>query len=600
MKKVIKTALVCAISLVVIFSCKKEDPKAPAKFAIDSSSKAFDELEIGKTSTHTFKVTNAGEESLELKSFNFSGTNPSEFESNGQTTIVKASESTEFTVTFKPASVGDKSATLAIGTNVGEQKVELTGKAKAKPANEFVIDAESKDFGSIGVNKTAEHTFTITNKGTADLEIKSVVLEGTDKDQFSTDGVAKTIVPNNTYAFKAIFKPTSAGSKTATIKITSNLGERTVKLTGSATANPVSSFTISPVTKDFGNVKLGKRSEETITIKNTGTTELTISSIDFTSVKNARFSEFFHEGRRGKKIASNGTYTFRIFFSPKFESNKEAKLEIVTNAGKRELLIMGFGEGIPKPKIVIEDTYKPAGNVNVGKTVTKNFTIKNEGRGDLIISSMKMEGKNKDQFIFHATIPKTISPKGSYTFTMTFRPTSIGSKSAYLNITNNDRLESVSMTGKGIKAPVASCINKVNIPDANFKRTLLCCNKKIDKNGDGIICIDEAKSYTGAIYVAKSNIRNLTGIEVFTKITTLDCGGNKLRNLDLSKHTALTYLNCSSNQLTSLNVANGKNEKLLMKANRNSSLKCIQIDKGFTPKDNFIKDSTAEFKTNCN
>ena len=50
-------------------------------------------------------------------------------------------------------------------------------------------------------------------------------------------------------------------------------------------------------------------------------------------------------------------------------------------------------------------------------------------------------------------------------------------------------------------------------------------------------------------------IGDLTGIEAFTALTTLDCSFNQLASLDFSTNTALNRLYCHYNQLTSLDVS---------------------------------------------
>jgi uncharacterized repeat protein (TIGR01451 family) len=94
----------------------------------------------------------------------------------------------------------------------------------------------------------------------------------------------------------------------------------------------------------------------------------------------------------------------------------------------------------------------------------------------------------------------------------------------------------------------------VYIPDAIFKTALLN-NTVINTNGDTEIQTSEAIAYSGVIYVAFSNISDMTGIEAFVNITNLDCSLNQLTSLNLSANTALQWLNCKDNQLTNLNVS---------------------------------------------
>jgi Leucine-rich repeat (LRR) protein len=51
------------------------------------------------------------------------------------------------------------------------------------------------------------------------------------------------------------------------------------------------------------------------------------------------------------------------------------------------------------------------------------------------------------------------------------------------------------------------------------------------------------------------NIADLTGIEDFTALTNLHCGGNQITSLDVSNNLALTFLVCGNNQITSLDVS---------------------------------------------
>lgn len=94
----------------------------------------------------------------------------------------------------------------------------------------------------------------------------------------------------------------------------------------------------------------------------------------------------------------------------------------------------------------------------------------------------------------------------------------------------------------------------VNIPDANFKAALVQ-NLDINTNGDEEIQVVEAEAFTGDLNIGARDIYDLTGIEAFTGISSLNCNNNSLSNLDISANISLQSLSCSSNLLTSLNVS---------------------------------------------
>ena len=204
----------------------------------------------------------------------------------------------------------------------------------------------------------------------------------------------------------------------------------------------------------------------------------------------------------------------------------------------------------------------------------------------------------------------------------------------------------------------------VNIPDATFKAALVA-NSSINTNMDAEIQVSEASVFNGSIYLAEvifnspglNNITDLTGIEAFvslisldcsfnaltslnvsactaltyldcrenfwssltslnvsgcTALINLDCTGNSLSSLDVSSCTALTNLYCSNNQLTSLNVKNGNNINMVsindkgqqfygFLASNNPSLSCIEVDNVQWSIDNWTAAApqTSFFSENC-
>ena len=65
------------------------------------------------------------------------------------------------------------------------------------------------------------------------------------------------------------------------------------------------------------------------------------------------------------------------------------------------------------------------------------------------------------------------------------------------------------------------------------------------------------------MFLQNKNITSLAGIEYFTDLETLDCIGNQLTTLDVTKLTSLKVLACSDNQLTALDVTGLTNLKNL-------------------------------------
>lgn len=115
-------------------------------------------------------------------------------------------------------------------------------------------------------------------------------------------------------------------------------------------------------------------------------------------------------------------------------------------------------------------------------------------------------------------------------------------------------------------------INAENFPDENFRNYIL----EQDYGSDNLLSNEEIAQIT-EINLRDKNISDLTGIEYFTALEKLECFGNKLKMLDISKNTAITTLHCWTNQLTSLNVS--KNTELTELSCLENELTILDISK---------------------
>lgn len=120
------------------------------------------------------------------------------------------------------------------------------------------------------------------------------------------------------------------------------------------------------------------------------------------------------------------------------------------------------------------------------------------------------------------------------------------------------------------------CSLTTQIPDAKFEDKLIALG--IDTDGKNGVVLSSSIATITTLDVANSGILDLKGVEGFKALTTLNCSGNQLKKLDLSKNTTIATLNCSNN----------------------SSLTCIQVaDISAAEKWNTTKDATASFSLDC-
>ena len=194
-------------------------------------------MAVGVTAVaKTVLVTNTGTAALPITSIAVGGTNPSQFsQTNNCGTSLAVSSVCTITVKFKPTSAGPKTATVSIaaGSGAGTKTVSLSGTGVVAA---FAVSPTSLSFGGLARGKTsAGKVVTVTNTGIVVLPITSISLGGTYPGQFAqTNNCPAQVAVGGKCTVSVYFKPTSTGSKTATLKVTLGGGAaaKTVALSG--------------------------------------------------------------------------------------------------------------------------------------------------------------------------------------------------------------------------------------------------------------------------------------------------------------------------------------------------------------------------------
>ncbi len=128
-------------------------------------------------------------------------------------------------------------------------------------------------------------------------------------------------------------------------------------------------------------------------------------------------------------------------------------------------------------------------------------------------------------------------------------------------------------------------INSSNFPDAYFRNWITVYLPVSGDAESGYYMTQEQVESVQEITCSDRDVKSLRGIEFFPNLRYLDCEGNLLSSLDVSKNTALKDLNCGYNQLTSLDVRkNTALERLFCHSNglnaldvsRNTALKHLE------------------------
>jgi uncharacterized repeat protein (TIGR01451 family) len=133
-----------------------------------------------------------------------------------------------------------------------------------------------------------------------------------------------------------------------------------------------------------------------------------------------------------------------------------------------------------------------------GGTVAHSFTIENSGTGTLTVSGITKNGAHPGDFsVGGISFPATVAPGSSTSFTITFDPNAGGTRSAMINIANNDCDENpynfvVQGTGITNQAPVALCQNKTVAADASCSAYISINNGSYDPDAGETLTITQS------------------------------------------------------------------------------------------------------------
>ncbi len=144
-----------------------------------------------------------------------------------------------------------------------------------------------------------------------------------------------------------------------------------------------------------------------------------------------------------------------------------------TATSNPEINVQGNSVSIPMGTSAISSgNNTDFGLLNTGLSVTKTFVIQNTGTGPLVISGMDFTGTNAGDFTFVTppSFPVTVIGGGSQNITVKFNPALAGTRTATVNIYNNDYNENIydfAVQGVGAVPEINVQGNNVSILDGN-------------------------------------------------------------------------------------------------------------------------------------
>ncbi len=398
---------------------------------------AFGTQAQGVTATRTVTISDdSGTVPITISSISASGDYGKTNDTCTGTTLNSTGDQCTVGVTFKPTSSGSDPGTLTINdddsADGSQQTVNLTGSGVA---NQFTVTTPP-DFGDIVVGHTsADQGVTVTNATDYDANPSGPTIGGADAADFGISAnTCGGVVPANTSCtFNIHFSPSGTGAEHATL----NVGGQALALSGTGTQ---ANAQVTPASIAFGNQPIATDSgPSTITLKNTGTAQLTYSS---TSVGGSNPTDFSvsDAGCVSAVLNPGDQCTISADFVPTASGSRSATVTVHDsdpNNPTQTLTLTGNGtassvaftpSSVTFTNPVVAGLASPAHTVRITNATSKNMPI----------SGVTLAGANPKNFLRSADTctGQTLAPNTFCTVHVQFAPTGAGRRTALLQVTD--------------------------------------------------------------------------------------------------------------------------------------------------------------------
>jgi hypothetical protein len=380
----------------------------------------FGNQAVGTTSpSSTLTLSNSGNATLTISSISVTGTNSGDFaQTHTCGTSLAAGTSCTISVTFTPTASGTRQASVSVADNSAgsPQTASLTGTGTA-PAVSF--SASNIAFGSQAVGASSPPAgVTLFNTGNGTLSISGITIAGANPGDFSqtnTCGVSVAVGANCTIT--AVFTPTIAGARAATISITDNANgsPQSITLTGTGTTGGAIA-TVSPSSLTFASQNvLTTSTAQKVTLTNTGAASLSILSV-------VASGDYAQTNTCGTSLAAAASCTVQVTFSPSSTGTRSGYITFSDNDPSTLQTVALTGTGA-KPSSTVSISPVQA-SVTPGQTAQFQASINGVASSKVTWAVDGIAGGN-------STVG-TISPAGLYT-----APSAAGSHSVTATSTAN-------------------------------------------------------------------------------------------------------------------------------------------------------------------
>jgi hypothetical protein len=301
------------------------------------------------------------------------------------------------------------------------------------------------NFGSVPIGSSKTLSDTISNNTSAAATISSIQGLGSG---FQVTGFTApmTLAAGQTASFSVRFQPTATGDPTVTISFDGPNAQPYASLSASATGVTLGVLSPSPSPVAFGNTTDGGHQTTTVTLSNSGGTDLIISSA---TMSGAGFS--MSNLALPLTLNAGSSTSATITFAPTGTGNFSGSVTFATTADQTNssVVLNLSGTGV-QGQLGSNPTSFSFGSIQIGTSKSLAGTLTNSGGSSLTISAATASGSGFS--LNGLSLPLTLTAGQSTSFTVLFSPTASGAASGSVSITSNGSNPNLSipLSGTGV------------------------------------------------------------------------------------------------------------------------------------------------------
>jgi len=215
---------------------------------------------------------------------------------------------------------------------------------------------------------------------------------------------------------------------------------------------------VTPASVDFGAVVVGQASSaQTVTVENTGNSDLTLGALGFSGADSAEFG-LSNDSCSGQVIAPAAACTVDLALTPAATGPRAAQLDIPSDASSSPDVLPLAGIGV-QPAVDISPSGLDFGNVTVGlASPAQTVTVTNTGTANLSIGALSSSGANAGEFGLSndSCSGQVIAPAAACTVDLALTPAATGPRAAQLDIPSDapSSPDALPLAGTGVQPAV--------------------------------------------------------------------------------------------------------------------------------------------------